>query len=120
MKLTKEERKYLKEEADPLKRRAFKGHKIFELTLNPVEGDPTKVEGSLEGGFVVTNSKGEKHEVSLISEYEGTCDCKDYLINLRRKGNCKHVYASMELNEYQQQRPPESEESIELNSIELI
>ena len=56
----------------------------------------------------------------MISEYEGTCDCKDYLINLRRKGNCKHVYASMELNEYQQQRPPESEESIELNSIELI
>ena len=119
MKLTKEERRYLKEEADPLKRRAFKGHKIFELTLNPVEGDPTKVEGSLEGGFVVTNSKGEKHEVSLISEYEGMCDCKDYLINLRQKGNCKHIYASMELHEAAQM-PRESEESIELNSIELI
>ena len=120
MKLTKAEREWLKT-ADSVEKRTFKGHKIYELTLNPVEGDPTKVEGNIEDGFTVTNSKGTTHTVSLISDYEGTCDCMDYAINLRRKGNCKHIYASMELHEAAQ-RPPESacDESIELNSIELI
>jgi len=112
MKLTKEERAWLKQ-ADPVERREFKGRKIYELTISPSEGDPTKVEGNLENGFVVTNSKGDTHNVGLISEYEGTCDCMDYAINLRRKGNCKHVYAAMFLHESKQNAGIESEAAIE-------
>jgi hypothetical protein len=97
MKISKKELEGL----DDIEKREYKGRKIFENTLNPCESDQiTKVEGSLEEDFTVTNSKGGKHTVRLVNEDQGECDCMDFVFGHGVR-MCKHVYAAMFLSEKQ-------------------
>jgi hypothetical protein len=54
------------------------------------------ISGSLEEGFVVTNEKGEQHEVQMQDDFIGTCDCMNFRIEGRSMEgfHCKHIEAT--------------------------
>ena len=76
----------------PKTTREERGRMILEATFDPNDTTGRKVEGSIEEGFTVTNSKGGTHTVEIISESEGHCTCKDFEHGYGRP--CKHIWAS--------------------------
>lgn len=110
-----------KKEPKPKTTREERGRMFFEATFDPTDTTGRKVEGSIEEGFTVTNSKGGTHSVEIISESEGQCSCKDFEHGYGRL--CKHIHAAMFLAEKQKAEQNNSESfqnaADELSAYEL-
>jgi len=99
----------------PKTTREERGRMILEATFDPNDTTGRKVEGSIEEGFTVTNSKGGTHTVELLNEDEGQCSCMDFAFGHGRW--CKHIYAAFFLS--QSERVKQNEEPLELSAYEM-